>query len=83
MKHKTHMDFKYSIKGKEVEVNKYMGDREEVCIPDSIDGMPVTVINASLIGDTGFSSSDTLKRVVVPEGVLKIAMMSFGYSIRF
>ena len=80
MKLKTYMDFKYGVVDNDVVIYKYTGNREEVSIPDNIDGMPVTVINASLVGDAGLSSSGTLKSVVVPEGVREIAIMSFGYS---
>ena len=39
---KTYMDFKYEIKDNEVVIYKYVGDQEEVTVPDSIDGLPVS-----------------------------------------
>lgn len=79
---KTFLDFKYEIENNEAVIYKYIGDLEEVTIPDSIEGFPVTYINASLVADTGFSNSDTLKKVVIPEGVKKIAMYSFRFGCK-
>ena len=81
METKTYMDYMYKVnENNEVSILKYTGECEEVNIPKSIDGMPVTEINASLIANTGFCNSDLLKRVIIPDGVRRIAMYSFSYS---
>ena len=60
---KVFEDYKYEIKeNKEISILKYTGDCEEVIIPSTIEGMPVIEVNASLIGDCGFSNSDKLKK---------------------
>jgi|GEM_PF-3430820 len=79
---KTYSDFKYDIKDNEVVIYKYVGDQEEVTIPNSINGLPVVDINASLVRDTGFTNSDKLKKVIIPEGVREIGMFSFGYGCK-
>ena len=77
---KTKNDFMYKIEDNgEATIYKYMGSCEELIIPGSIDGKPVTTINGSLIGNAGLCNSDTLKRIIVPEGVKKITMKSFSY----
>ena len=77
---KTYMDYKYDVKNNEVIILKYTGDSEEVTIPSTIEGLPVRKIGCSLIGDTGFCNSDTLKSVIIPEGVRKITIFSFWNS---
>ena len=88
MKRKSNKDYKFSddgfmykIENNEVTIYKYTGeDCEELTVPAVIEGLPVTDINGSLVGNTGLCNSDTLKRVIVPEGVKKIAMFTFGRS---
>ena len=81
MEIKTYMDYMYEVnENNEVSILKYKGNFEEVTIPNSIDGMPVTEINASLFGNTGFCNSDLLKRVVIPDGVRNVAIHSFSGS---
>ena len=78
---KTFGDYKYEVTGnKEITILKYIGETDEVTIPDSIKDMPVTKISCSLIGDAGFCNSERIKTVMIPEGVREIAMMSFAYS---
>ena len=78
---KAYEDFKYEIvNNQEVSIVKYTGNAEELTIPDSIDGMPVTEINASLIGNTGICNSLELKKVIIPEGVKSITNFSFSGS---
>ena len=79
---KTYMDFKYEIEDNEVVICKYVGDQEEVTVPDSIDDLPVTIIDCSLISDTGLASSDKVKKVVIPEGVKEIAIFSFKFGCK-
>ena len=80
MSFKIWSDYKYKVENNEAVIYKYMGNDEEVTVPNIIDGFPVTKINASLVGDCGFCNSDTLKRVIIPEGVEEIPIFSFSNS---
>ena len=74
----TYNDFMYDVKDNgEITIYKYTGECEEVTIPGSIDGHPVTEM-AALIGNAGFCDSGQLKRVILPEGFKEITMLSFS-----
>ncbi len=54
------------------EVSLYCGTKNELTIPDTFGGKKV-----SSIGETAFLASDTLQRVIIPEGVTKISRDAF------
>ncbi|MDD5864365.1 MAG: leucine-rich repeat protein [Firmicutes bacterium] len=60
----------------------YLGNDENICIPDKLDGRQVTVISEApgyYAGDPGaFAGCDTLRTVTIPEGVTAIGDNSFS-----
>ena len=65
-----------------VTIVTYLGNGENICIPEKIDGKPVTAISEApgyYPGDPGaFSGCDTLRTVTIPEGVTEIGDNSFS-----
>lgn len=70
-------DFSYTVytkgKQKEITINGYYGDDENVVIPAEIKGIPVTQIN-NISGEGFFRNT---KSVVIPEGVRTIGSGAF------
>ena len=64
-------EFLYIREGDSATVTGYTGEEEHLVIPSIIDGYAVTAI-----ADNAFSS-DTLKSVVIPNGVLSIGWFAF------
>lgn len=56
-----------------VKISRYDGDETEVTIPDKIEGKSVTII-----GMDAFSGNETLKKVVIPDGVTTIVGGAFA-----
>lgn len=65
-------DFECEIENGEVVITKYIGNSEIVVIPEEINGLKVTKI-----GEEAFRNIDTLSRVVLPETMKEIGVMSF------
>ena len=70
-------DFEYTVSDGAVTITKYTGAGGDVTVPETIDGMAVTVI-----GESAFREVDSVKRVVIPEGVTKIEAGAFGNCIQ-
>lgn len=66
-------DFLFSIDNGAATINRYIGSDEEVFIPQTLDGVPVTGIGKA------FWSSDTVVSVVIPEGIENIADNAFSF----
>ena len=69
-------EFSYAVCGnnenKYIKITKYNGAKEEVIIPESIDGLYVTSI-----GEKTFSDCTSLTSVTIPSSVTAIGMWSF------
>lgn len=67
------LDYKYSTNSDgELMIYDYCGNRENLCIPATIGGSPVT-----RIGPYAFSDKTTIKTVVIPDGVREININAF------
>ena len=60
-------DYRYTVENNEVTIKKYIGNDEEVTVPESIDGMPVVAI-----GDGAFNHCVNIRSVTIPDSVVKI-----------
>ena len=70
----------YINEDEEVVVFGYTGDKKEVEIPDTIEGLPVTVIDNSNPAGTGFAfgmSFASVESIIVPDGVVSIENNAF------
>jgi len=65
-------DYEYEIVGDSITIVKYNGDDEELVIPDTMDGLSVTVI-----GEGAFKENETLKSVVISDNVILIDKAAF------
>ena len=65
-------EYIYVLKGNEVKISKYLGDDENVVIPDSYLGRPITSMGVEC-----FSNNDTLESVVIPDTVSIIGAHTF------
>lgn len=65
-------DFDYTVEGNEAKITAYYGIDEEVVVPSSIDGFPVTSLKSNL-----FSSNKTITSVVLPEGIEELPIFIF------
>ena len=65
-------DYRYSNNKTEVYILKYLGDEEQVTIPETIDGLPVTSV-------TGFSNT-IVKNLTIPAGIKLIGWQVFSDS---
>ena len=65
-------DFLYGSNGKEIQINKYVGQSGNVVIPEKIDGLPVTKI-----ADSAFSGS-AIKSIHFPSTLLEIESSAFA-----
>lgn len=65
-----------------ITIATYLGNGENICIPEKIDGKPVTVISEAPgyypENPGAFSGCDTLRTVTIPEGVTEIGDNSFA-----
>ena len=64
--------YEYQESNGRLTITKYTGSEENVVIPDKINGFPVTAI-----GDSAFEFRHKLKRVTVPQGVIRIGNYVF------
>ena len=72
---KESSEYEYRINDdRTVTITKYNGTEKNLVIPDTIDGYPVYAI-----GEGAFQENQTLKTVVVPEGVEDIQNEAFVY----
>jgi len=63
---------KYTVNSGRVTITQYVGTAEEVTVPKTIDGSPVTTI-----GDGAFSYRSALRKVNLPDSITSICMMAF------
>ncbi len=69
----TYGDFEYTVSKNEVRIDSYKGSQTDVTIPSSIQGFPVTSIKIN-----AFQYNNTIKKVVIPDGVTKIDSYAFA-----
>jgi len=65
-------EFVYGSDGEQVRINAYIGDSQNVVIPSTIDGLPVT-----MIGEEAFKDCKGITSVIIPEGVKEIGAKAF------
>lgn len=86
-------DFLYTIEGEEVYIQYYIGTSKDVVVPDEIDGLPVTTIEALAFCEMQIDSvklgknvktiewnaflNSTLKSIEIPESVVEIGRYAF------
>ncbi len=84
----TYGDFEYIIiNNSEIAIIQYTGNDEQVVIPQKIDGIPVRHIGSTAIEPvdsdgimwTAFSWCESLKSVVIPDGVINIGTGAFAW----
>lgn len=63
---------KYTVNSNSVTITQYVGTAEEVTVPKTIGGSPVTTI-----GDGAFSYRSALRKVTLPDSITSICMMAF------
>lgn len=68
----VYQSFEYAIQDGEVTITGFLRDVAEAVIPESIGGLPVTVI-----GKQAFENSAGLTRVVIPESVRSLERLAF------
>ena len=70
------LDFKYRVNKKKgtVTITEYIGNDREVCVPPTIDGMPVVKI-----GEKAFGENKMISKVVLPEGLTTLGDWVFFY----
>ncbi len=68
----TEGDYEYSINDGKTRINEYTGSAEDVVVPDTLGGYPVTEI-----GRDAFRSCDSLSSVVMPDSVTMIGNTAF------
>ena len=89
-------EFKVSEDGTFIELTKYNGNAKNLVIPETIQGLPVEVINgfegnmkiksvvipssAKLIVESAFYECTSLEKVTLPEGLLCISSCAFSYT---
>lgn len=66
-------DFKYSITDGYATIDKYIGDKQVVVIPEVIEGAPV-----KHIGEYAFSENKTVTEIAMPDGVISIGEQAFS-----
>ena len=87
-------EFKLSEDGTFIELTEYKGNAKNLVIPETIQGLPVEVINgfsenkkiksvvipssAKVIRSSAFTYCDSLEKVTLPEGLLYIQTGAFG-----
>jgi hypothetical protein len=65
-------DFKYKIFDKYIAISEYIGKGTTVSIPDTIEGLPVFVIE-----EAAFSSNTNITSVTIPDSVVQIKKSAF------
>ena len=65
-------EFNYGSDGKEVKINAFIGVSTDIVIPDSIDGIPVT-----MIGEKAFADNKNIHSVYIPESIKLIEQEAF------
>ena len=71
-------DYRFRISNGEVKITRYIGTSEEITIPETINGYPVTTI-----GMFAFSSETcpaVLKSVIIPDSVITIEAYAFDLN---
>jgi hypothetical protein len=75
----TEGDWEYQLLGNQAVITKYTGDDENVVIPDTIAGVPVTEVTCKNNGDNYFNNG-IIKSVTFPSTVKVIHRMCYGSS---
>lgn len=65
-------DYEYTVTDGKVRIIKYLGNGDDVIIPGTLGGYPVTEIE-----DNSFSNCTSLKSILMPDSVTKIGRMAF------
>ena len=89
-------DFKYTVNGGAVTITEYIGSENDIVIPDSISGFPVTSIGEGAFCDTGLTSviipnsvtiisdgaflANYLTNVIIPDSVTTIGRSAFAHN---
>lgn len=68
-------DFRYASNGREVRIISYIGRGVDACIPDQIDGVPVTQIY-----EDAFKDKRSLKSLRLPQELVSIGSDAFMWS---
>ena len=71
----TKADFKYRVSNERIYIDKYIGTKTQIILPDTIDGKPVFAISTK-----AFSGSD-LTYVKLPASVKTIGVNAFNGCI--
>lgn len=71
-KEKDSKDFKYIFNSKEIEIIEYIGENEDVEVPEEIDGIKVTSI-----GTNAFKNNNNIKSVKLPDNIQIINSSAF------
>jgi len=66
-------DYDYEVLISTARINKYIGDSDTVIVPGILGGQPVTII-----GDSAFKGNESIKKVVLPDGLETIYDGAFG-----
>ena len=69
--------FRWGRMGNTIVLMQYTGNDTEVTVPDSVQGMPVTVI-----GEKAFWGNTVVRTVHLPEGLKLIGAYAFGRCVR-
>ncbi len=64
-------EYEYKVYETYIEISEYLGDATNVAIPETLEDFPVKVVG-------GFSFSNTIKTVTLPEGIIVIKSWAFG-----
>lgn len=65
-------EFVYGSDGAQVRINSFIGNSQDIVIPSTIDGLPVT-----MIGEEAFKDCKNITSVIIPEGVTEIGADAF------
>ena len=72
----TEGDYQYTVADEKATVTGYLGDQPDVTVPSHLGGFPVTAIESS-----AFARLFSLKKIVLPEGLLSIGEKAFASDI--
>ena len=70
----TEGDFDFAVRDGEAQITDYFGSEQNVAVPDTLGGVPVTEIGAN-----AFHDNDTLRSVTLPDSVRTIGDNAFSY----
>lgn len=64
--------FEFAVEGQEVSLTSYLGEDDEVIVPDILDGMPVTAI-----AENAFLENKIIRHITLPDTVISIGRSAF------